>query len=71
MVDALTLAVLAYARDKRVTGNAYFVKTEKILGPQYRGGIMNRKRIYRSQRDYWNHRMSDFNEATSEDGTRL
>lgn len=64
LVDALTLAVLAFIRDDRRGGTAEFVKSSAIFGSRHSGGIISGRR-HRSHRDYWNARMNDFNEATS------
>jgi predicted phage terminase large subunit-like protein len=64
LVDALTMAVIAFARDDRRGGTVEFVKASSVLGSQYSGGLIGGRK-FRSHRDYWNTRMSDFNEATS------
>ncbi len=63
MVDALTLAVLAYGREQRRSGTATFVPAQKVFGAN---SPFNR-RLPHNHRDYWNVRLSDFNEATSRD----
>lgn len=62
LVDALTMAVLAFSRDERKTGTATFVNVREVFGGQ---NPLDRTRRYKSTRDYWSKRLSDFNEATS------
>jgi predicted phage terminase large subunit-like protein len=61
IVDALTLAVLAYGREQRHSGTATFVPAHKVFGAKSPFS----RRLSSNNRDYWKVRMSDFNEATS------
>ena len=57
LVDALTMAVIEFHRDKRRGGTATFVRGPSIFE---RGSSSSQ-----SSSNYWSRRMSDFNEGTS------
>jgi len=61
LVDALTMAVIEFHRDKRRGGKVTFGRASDIFGPGWRGG----SRPSRGSRDYWSRRLDDFEEATS------
>lgn len=60
LVDALTTAVLKFVKDSHKGGSVTMGKASDLFGDRYPG---TRRR---SGRDYWNRRLDDWNEATSE-----
>lgn len=59
LVDALTTAVLEFVKDSHKGGTVTVGRASDLFGDRYPG---TRRR---SGRDYWNHRLDDWNEATS------